>query len=61
MMEEEIKKRREVFKPNVGPLFRKVLDLQKKNILKETYDVCDSSDWEASEIIAKKVMDNDLV
>ncbi len=53
--------RRIVHKVNVGPLFKEVLELQRKNIENETYGVCDSSDWEASEIIAKKITENKLV
>ncbi len=46
---------------SVGPTMKKVLDLQKKNIREVTREVCESSNWEASEIIAKKVLENNLV
>lgn len=53
--------KRENFVVKVGPLFRKVLDKQRDNIRKETYEVCDSSDWEAGEILAKKLINNNLI
>ena len=45
----------------IGPLLKGVLDKQKENVKKETYNVCKSSEWEAGEIIAKKVIENKLV
>ncbi len=45
----------------IGPLLKEVLDKQKQNIKKETYDVCKSSEWEAGEIVAKKIIENKLV
>ncbi len=45
----------------IGPLLKKVLNKQKENVMKETYDVCKSSEWEAGEIVAKKVIENKLV
>ncbi len=45
----------------IGPLLKDVLDKQKANVKKETYDVCKSSEWEAGEILAKKIMENNLV
>ena len=51
----------EEFTIRVGPLMREVLDKQKQRIKEETYDVCNSSDYEAGEIIAKKVVKERLV
>lgn len=53
--------KREQFVCRIGPLMRNILDKQKENISNQTYDVCDSGDWEAGEIIAKKVMEARLV
>lgn len=39
----------------IGPLLKEVLERQIELIKKATYDVCESSYWEAGEIIAKKV------
>lgn len=61
MVEEKETNRREVFKINVGPLFKQILNKQKSNVKEVTYGVCPSSDWEASEMIAKKVIENNLV
>ena len=57
-MEEEKKKEksRELFVIRIGVLLRKVLDEQKKQIKEATYGVCESSDYEAGEIIAKKFL-----
>jgi len=45
----------------IGPLLKGVLDKQKQNVKRETYDVCKSSEWEAGEILAKKIIENKLV
>ncbi len=45
----------------IGPLLKNMLDKQKQNVKKETYDVCKSSEWEAGEILAKKIIENKLV
>ena len=50
-------KKREEYVIRVGPLLKEVLDKQKKMIKQATYDCIDSSDYEAGEIIAKKVYD----
>ena len=60
-MAEEEETRRKVYKINVGPIFKKVLDKQRKNIMDVTMGVCDSSEWEASEMIGKKIIENNLV
>lgn len=51
----------EAYTVRIGPLLKKVLNKQKENVKRETYDVCKSSEWEAGEIIAKKVVENKLV
>ncbi len=45
----------------IGPLLKNTLDKQKDNIKRETYDVCNASDYEAGEIIAKKIIENKLI
>ena len=47
--------RREEFTVRVGPLLRAILNKQRELIKSATYDCIESSDWEAGEIIAKKV------
>lgn len=46
---------KEEYTARIGPLLREMLDKQKENIKKETYDVIEASDYNAGEIIAKKV------
>lgn len=45
----------------VGPLMKKVIEQQKKNISEITKGVCDVSNWEASEVLAKKIVEAKLV
>ncbi len=49
--------KRETFVVRIGPLLKRVLDRQAELIKKVTYEVCESSHWEAGEIIAKKIED----
>lgn len=51
----------EDFTVRIGPILKSVLEKQKQNIKQETYDICKSSEWEAGEIIAKKVLEHNLV
>jgi len=51
-MEEE---KKQEFTIRIGPLLKEILDEQMQSIRNATYDVCDSSYWEAGEIIAKKI------
>ena len=46
---------KEEFTVRIGPLLREVLNRQKDKIREATYNVVDSSDYSAGEIIAKKV------
>ncbi len=57
----EEKKKTIDFIVRIGPILKDVLDRQKENVKKETYDVCKSSEWEAGEIIAKKIIENKLI
>lgn len=45
----------------IGPKLKKVLDMQKKIIRELTYDVCNSSDYEAGEIIADKILKSNIM
>ncbi len=54
-MENKENTKRETYVAKIGPLLKEVLNRQRKIIKEATYDVCNSSDWEAGEIIAKKV------
>ena len=56
-MEEELKE----FTVRIGPKLRKVLDDQKERIKEVTMDSITASDYEAGEIIAKKVIEHNLV
>lgn len=47
--------KKEEFTVRIGPLLKNILDKQKDLIKKATYNCVDSSDYEAGEIIAKKV------
>ncbi len=53
--------KRQEFVCKIGPLLRDVLNKQRNNISKQTYDVCASSDWEAGEIVAKKIIESRLI
>jgi len=46
---------KEEFTIRIGPLLKAVLEQQKKQIKQATYDCVEPSDYEAGEIIAKKI------
>ena len=52
---------REVYVIKIGTKLRKVLNLQKERIKELTYDIVNASDYEAGEIIADKILKNELV
>lgn len=54
-MENKEKNKREEYVIKIGPLLKAVVDEQRRMIKEATYNICKSSDWEAGEIIAKKV------
>jgi hypothetical protein len=47
--------KKKTFLIRIGPLLKKVLDEQIESIKDATYEICDSSYWEAGEVIAKKI------
>ncbi len=60
-MTEQKEGRREQWDIKIGPLMKKVLIKQREKIKEATYGIEKSSDYTASEIIAKKILDNDLI
>lgn len=61
MAKEKISIKREQWDIKIGPIMKKALIKQRQKIKEATYGVEKSSDYTAAEIIAKKVLDNDLV
>ena len=51
----------EKYSIKIGIKLRKVLDKQKENVRKVTLDCVKVSDYEAGELIAKKIIENKLV
>lgn len=51
-------KKREQYSITIGPLLKNLLNRQKEIIKQATYDCIESSDYEAGEIIAKKMKDS---
>jgi len=56
-MEEKTKKEKETYLVGIGPLLKEILDEQKENIKKATYECVEPSYYEAGEIVAKKIID----
>lgn len=54
-MEEEKKIIKEEFTIRIGPLLKELIEKQKEIINKHTYGCVNGSDYEAGEIIAKKM------
>lgn len=52
--------KREEYVVKIGPLLKKALESQREKIKKALYNVDDSSDYTAGEIIAKKGFDAGL-
>ena len=57
---EEDKKRKE-FVVKIGPLLKDLFEKQKVKIKDVTYDCVNPSDYEAGEVIAKKIISNRLI
>lgn len=52
---------KEEYTVRIGKKLREVLDKQKIRIKEYTYNIVNPSDWEAGEIIADKILKNELV
>lgn len=52
---------KEGHKVRIGPLLKSLFDKQKDRIKQATYDCVKSSDYDAGEIIAKKIIANKLL
>ncbi len=50
-----VENKKEEYTVRIGPLLRSKIDKQKQNIRDATYNCTDPSDYEAGEIIAKKL------
>jgi len=61
MVKEKNSSAREQWDIKIGPLMKKVLIKQREKIKEATYGIEKSSDYKAAEIIAKKILDNDLI
>lgn len=51
----------EAYRIRIGPKLRKVLDMQKKIVQEFTYETVKPSYYEVGEIIADKILKNNLV
>ncbi len=52
---------RENYQVSIGPIMKEVLDKQKLNIKEVTMEICEPSNWEAMEILGRKLLENNLV
>ena len=55
------RKNKEEFVVTIGSLLKDILEKQKENIKKVTYGCVKASDYEAGELIAKKIIENKLI
>lgn len=53
--------KKEVYLVKIGPGMKKILDKQIENIKMVTYDIVNSTSWDASEILAKKINEAELI
>jgi len=60
-MEKEKENKKEEYTVRIGALLKRLLEKQKERVKRETYGVCKSSDLEAGEIIAKKIIENNIL
>ena len=54
-------RKREVYIIKIGPLLKKILEKQKENVNRATYECVNPSNYDAGEILAKKVIQKGLV
>jgi len=57
----EKKKKGDGFPIRIGPLMKQIFEKQKEKVKKETYDCIEASDYDVSEILAKKILKNNLI
>ena len=57
----ENKEPKEEFTARIGPKLKMLLEKQKEKVKDVTWGVCESSDYEAGEIIANKVIDSKIL
>ena len=60
-MEAKTENKREEYSIRIGALLKKCIDKQKENVKKVTYDCVKPSDYDAGEILAKKITQKNLV
>jgi len=54
-------KKREEYVTKIGPLLKKIFEIQKDIIKETTWDCVNPSDYEVGEIIAKKINESKLI
>ena len=60
-MVENNKTKKEGFHTRIGPLLKEVFEKQKKVVKKTTWGCMNPSDYEVGEIIAKKILESNLL
>lgn len=60
-MDKKKRTKREEFTTKIGPLMKSLLQKQKEKVKYIAYDVVIASDWEAGEILAKKVIEKGIL
>ena len=54
-------RQRDIYIMRIGPLLKKILEKQKENVNRATYECVNPSNYDAGEILAKKVIQKGLV
>ena len=60
-MQKSEEDKREGFNTRIGPLLKEIFEIQKKIIKETTWDCVKASDYEAGEIVAKKIKESKLL
>ena len=60
-MEEEKNDKKEGYNTRIGPLLKKLFEKQKQIIKKTTWECINPSDYEVGEIIAKKMIERNIL